>query len=281
MNLYGNYFKKIRKRRGFTLKQVSNGIVPPSSISRFENGESDMYFGNVVSALGHMGSSLEELLTELDELNDAYYIDSIKLIISEQNVKKLITIKNHHISMFEVANNPLDAALYKLARIHINHLQNIKINQSDLDDLNDFLFASEDWGEFEYYIFGIIAEFLNTKTLINYSENIFYGEKKFRLSSISDVALSSVLHTIFLLIIRNEITNAKYFLDNIEQITINADILSDRIIYSFYREITEYKIRDQKIPDFNELKTINSLKELKINWLNSELNNLYSSIVNK
>ena len=60
---YGAIFKNIREKRGLSLTQVARGIISPATLSRWENGKGEMYFGNVVSLLQRLNIYLDESIS--------------------------------------------------------------------------------------------------------------------------------------------------------------------------------------------------------------------------
>ena len=48
IDIYGKTYKKLRKKYGLTLSETSSEIVDAATLSRWENGKGEMYFGIVV-----------------------------------------------------------------------------------------------------------------------------------------------------------------------------------------------------------------------------------------
>ncbi|MDR0899814.1 MAG: hypothetical protein LBM27_05610 [Lactobacillaceae bacterium] len=245
---YGYYFKKIRKRRGLTIREIASNDVPISSISRFENETSDMYFGNVMTLLSNLGSSIDELLNEIDMDESSIHIESLRALFSTNEIKQLIRIYKDELAAYSENKNPVTLAIATVARIRIQKINHENISQYDLNFLNNILFKTNYWGEIEFYIFGSVADLLESSVLMRYTQSaVDYLKGNYSaFYSRNDLALSTLLNSISIFIFQKDMKSSRYLLDEIEPLIEKSDIFSDRLVFEFLKEIWEVKFLETK-----------------------------------
>ncbi len=62
MNEYGKTIRKIREEKGYTMQQLSDGILSTSFLSKFERGNSDISISYFFQILERLSLSYDEFL---------------------------------------------------------------------------------------------------------------------------------------------------------------------------------------------------------------------------
>lgn len=110
---YGAIFKNIREKRGLSLTQVARGIISPATLSRWENGKGEMYFGNVVSLLQRLNIYLDESISiaqysRKDNAAIRALLEQVQKAYSEDNAVRLEELDQRQIRCYQSSNKELD-----------------------------------------------------------------------------------------------------------------------------------------------------------------------------
>lgn len=110
---YGAIFKNIREKRGLSLTQVARGIISPATLSRWENGKGEMYFGNVVSLLQQLNIYLDESISiaqysRKDNAAIRALLEQVQKAYSEDNAVRLEELDQRQIRCYQSSNKELD-----------------------------------------------------------------------------------------------------------------------------------------------------------------------------
>ena len=110
---YGAIFKNIREKRGLSLTQGARGIISPATLSRWENGKGEMYFGNVVSLLQRLNIYLDESISiaqysRKDNAAIRALLEQVQKAYSEDNAVRLEELDQRQIRCYQSSNKELD-----------------------------------------------------------------------------------------------------------------------------------------------------------------------------
>lgn len=110
---YGAIFKNIREKRGLSLTQVARGIISSATLSRWENGKGEMYFGNVVSLLQRLNIYLDESISiaqysRKDNAAIRALLEQVQKAYSEDNAVRLEELDQRQIRCYQSSNKELD-----------------------------------------------------------------------------------------------------------------------------------------------------------------------------
>ena len=110
---YGAIFKNIREKRGLSLTQVARGIISPATLSRWDNGKGEMYFGNVVSLLQRLNIYLDESISiaqysRKDNAAIRALLEQVQKAYSEDNAVRLEELDQRQIRCYQSSNKELD-----------------------------------------------------------------------------------------------------------------------------------------------------------------------------
>lgn len=103
---YGAIFKNIREKRGLSLTQVARGIISPATLSIWENGKGEMYFGNVVSLLQRLNIYLDEFISiaqysRKDNAAIRALLEQVQKAYSEDNAVRLEELAQRQIRCYQ------------------------------------------------------------------------------------------------------------------------------------------------------------------------------------
>src|SRR5690625_3968964 len=79
MDNYGETFRTIREQKGYTMKQVAEGIVSISFLSKFERGDSEISLSSFIKLLQRVSVTFEEF----QFLHENNQIDLLELFFRE------------------------------------------------------------------------------------------------------------------------------------------------------------------------------------------------------
>lgn len=169
MNDFGKNFRILRKERGFTLKEMSEGIISFSYLSKFEKGESDITLTNFIKLIERLNMTIDDFLC----------INSIKTTQHNELFQKVsVAYKNNdseslstYIKVEKQLYNQTGIIFHKCNYIMIlTILQDIDstthIPMEDIEFLIDYIVTCSFWSSYEISIIG--------NTLSIYPENLLY-----------------------------------------------------------------------------------------------------------
>ncbi|MDN6196260.1 MAG: helix-turn-helix domain-containing protein [Atopostipes suicloacalis] len=91
MDDLGTLFRLFRKERGFTLKDLSEGIVSYSYLSKFENGKAHISLHNFTQLIQRMNLTVDEVLyfNQMKANDYTEFFQAVSLAYAKQNIKVL------------------------------------------------------------------------------------------------------------------------------------------------------------------------------------------------
>lgn len=155
MELGGPIFKKIRQRKGFSVAETSKGICSPQFLRKYEAGNSDISFTNMLLLLDRINVTMDEFLFEcntqtFDTFFRSFEIKYEKVIHSKNALKKMELIQELE------ANYEKSADLkYQLLLIMVQNMYNLQhpaVFTVDWQPIRRYLQQVEQWDRFEFYL---------------------------------------------------------------------------------------------------------------------------------
>lgn len=155
----GERFKKFRESKGLKVSETAEGIVSPQFLRKFEKGESDIRFTNLMKLLSRMQLTMEEFIYEEEEfLLDNYLrkfeekIDTaiksnnsfLLLKIVEECKRQYIETKNQRYYLLGLAADYYYCLMFR--RMKISSAVDF------LAEITNYLIRVESWGRFELYL---------------------------------------------------------------------------------------------------------------------------------
>lgn len=169
----GYLFKEIRLERGLTITDVA-GNMSASTVSKFENGHSEISAEKLILLLNRLGMDATEFfkilsikqngLESLNNFSQRSFDKYLMQLALEQDIEGLIHFRKQFTDQYQKTH----AKLYKLREIIVSAIiidtQNTHavLSKTDSTFINDYLMARDVWYELEYSLYGDCVSFLQS-----------------------------------------------------------------------------------------------------------------------
>ncbi|PKR76698.1 hypothetical protein CEY16_12835 [Halalkalibacillus sediminis] len=198
MKTYGETFRKIRKQKGYTMKQVAEGAVSVSFLSKFERGESDISIQHLVPLLEKMFITIEEFMhiyrnrehassiTIFERASDAFH---------SRDLKQLHRLIEEQLVLYHKSQ----LAPYRCNVVMLETFERI-IKAEYIDEKDDghqillnYLFDVEVWNRYELNLYRSTMLVMSEATVINMTkiavEKSYSDDKRLILSIIMNTLI--------------------------------------------------------------------------------------------
>lgn len=205
MKNYGETFRTIREQKGYTMKQVSQGIVSISFLSKFERGASDISLTLFIKLLQRVSVTFEEfqflhnnnrtdmLETFFQEASNAYMNRNLGQI---DHLKKQELDKWKKTGMEPFRCNAIMLNVYE----SIVRWTKFVSAEGDLEFLYDYLFKVEVWGYYELRLYNSTILLMNPEMVITLSETVYKKSDQMKQHpQLQKVIISIMLNTLIYL----------------------------------------------------------------------------------
>lgn len=158
----GTTFRLLRKERGFTLKEMSEGIISFSYLSKFEKGENQISLTNFIQLAQRLNMTVEEILY-FSKIKTTDHVTFFQKVSLAHNKRDLPVLKNYlhtEEKLFEetkVNYHKYNAIMIAVTIQDID--DNFSIVEYDPNVLVNYLLDCDYWATYEINLFG------NTLTL--------------------------------------------------------------------------------------------------------------------
>ena len=251
MKNFGEIFKKFRESRGLRLKDLTKAGISTSQLSRFEKGETDLTISKFIHVLNEINMPIDEFMYAVhdfhrDELNELLAqvrkyvttrdIEGMKRLLISQMENEGKREKFHHINTI-------------LVKIRLQDLSGEKYyNETDLDDLTDYLFGVEYWGYYELLIFMNTLDVLKHDVFMVLAREMsrrsdFYKEIPINRRLISTMLLNAYITCIE----KKKFMDALYFEKQLKQCFFIETEIYERLIFLYAQNLYRYQKNGNKI----------------------------------
>ncbi|WP_303754196.1 Rgg/GadR/MutR family transcriptional regulator [Enterococcus sp. S86.2] len=186
---YGETFRKIRKSKGFTVKEVTDGIVSPQFLNKFEKGDSKITVDNLTLLLNRIFMSWKEFM----QIHDGNTLDQLEKFSNVAN--QLIYSKKYYeldqlAKQFEKAYESdgfaKDLHLSLIIKAGFYYNINKTISDQDIKSIRKHLQQIDNWYEYENFIFGSFIHFLPAEDVMLYYKRVARNFERQRKEHIDD-----------------------------------------------------------------------------------------------
>lgn len=244
-NKYGQVLRRLREEKGYSLRQVSNGILSTSFLSKFERGESDISLSHFVNVIERMNVSLDEFIfsaneykpSELDRL-----ISGIAAAYQRNNLTKLRNIAKKEYEKYE--QYELDAYLCNsiMAEAKLLDLEQKQIEKKKREYLANYLFNIELWGNYELVVYANSLTIFSPETVISLSKEVVKKTSMFKLVNKNFIqTLGILLNTIIVCLENDFLNDALYFILTMENTNMAENLFYERTLLLFLKGVYEMK----------------------------------------
>ncbi|MFL2133453.1 helix-turn-helix domain-containing protein [Desemzia sp. FAM 24101] len=242
---YGQVLRRMREEKGYSLRQVSNGILSTSFLSKFERGESNISLSHFVNVIERMNISLDEFIFSANE----YKPNELDSLMSEiasayqrNNTSKLKIITNKEYQKWEEYG--LDAYLCNsiMAEAKMLNLQRKEIDKKKREYLANYLFNVELWGNYELVIYANALTIFPPETVIALSKEVVKKTSMYKLVNKNFVqTLGILINTTIVCLESNLLNDALYFILTLENMHMAENLFYERTLLIFLKGIYEIK----------------------------------------
>ena len=169
MDDLGPLFRVFRKERGFTLKNLSDGIVSFSYLSKFEKGKTQISLHNFIQLLQRMNLTVDEVLyfNQIKMNHYREFFQKIAVAHVQQDLAKLKSYLEIEKTLYQ--ENKIKFHKYNATMIGavIKDLDSdFFISEDDIHELVDYIIGCSFWTTYEISLFGNSLSLFSEELLI-------------------------------------------------------------------------------------------------------------------
>lgn len=287
MNEYGKTIRKIREEKGYTMQQLSDGILSTSFLSKFERGNSDISISYFFQILERLSLSYDEFLFVHNDFkldNFETFFDSAEQAYVNRNLSKLQTLKEVQMDKWRTTK----IAAYRCNTLVLDVLigilrdEFIDSEKEEIEFLFDYLFQVEVWGYYELRLYNTTMFLMPPETVLTLSETAVEKSVYLRkLAKVNQIIIYILLNTLTYLIRHNKyLREYEFFLDYLDNIPIPEKDLLSRNHLLYLQGIYEVKIGNKEKGTELVNKAISMFRELGSTGLVTERENFLLIILN-
>lgn len=155
----GKTLRSLRKGKQVTISALADEHLSKSQISRFERGESEISCNRLLNLLDKLNISIDEFLSIHSREHTHFFtlLTQLRKYSAEQNREGLVGLLEAY------QEKPYETTMIKAVTFSID--QTIKPDESEINQLTDYLFKVEHWGNYEIILLGNCTRFINYNTL--------------------------------------------------------------------------------------------------------------------
>ena len=196
---HGEFIKKIRQEKHLTQKELAEGILSKNFLSKFERGESKITSEIFLKLLERLNVSLDEfeqLVTSKHSQKE--FLQKLETFKSQKDRYLLENLKAEEKQLFQSDRNRRYLHNQILVEAHLQYLQGKNIDVKQKRVIQSYLFEVEEWGDYEWELFGNIVFCLSTKETHLYLDSIFRKARLGKHDTMHKRMLCRILLNIFL-----------------------------------------------------------------------------------
>ncbi|PKR84555.1 helix-turn-helix domain-containing protein [Heyndrickxia camelliae] len=208
MASYGETLRQIRVQKGWTMKELADGICSVSFLSKFERGDSEITIGLFNRILDKLMLSFDEFLyIHNDYMPDQleHFFNNVGIAYSNQNSAQLKHLKKQEMEKWKKYRidtyycNVLMLQVYE--RIVEEKAIDEDVDKKDIKILSDYLFRVEIWGYYELKLYSAAMLFLEPGMVVQLSRTAYEKSIRYRnLKKVNEAIISVIINTLVYLI---------------------------------------------------------------------------------
>lgn len=256
MYSHGSVFRNIRISKQLSLKDVADGVVSVSLLSKFERGSCDITLSKFYMLLKKINITLEEysyMVNDYQPQNLDKLIDMVRVAYENNNVKYLEVLVEQEIKNWKEKGayfNKLNAIMIKAVVKDLDN--NYKIDIDDITYLAEYLFKVEEWGLYEITLFGNSMSVFNLNTIISFSKELINKTSIYKgVNSTIKAATQVLINAVILCLQYDRINEVAKLIKYLDEIIMNQDFYYERIKTLYLKGI--YYIKKENIEEGKRL----------------------------
>jgi len=196
---HGEFIKKIRQEKHLTQKELAEGILSKNFLSKFERGESKITSEIFLNLLERLNVSLDEFeQLVISKHSQKEFLQKLETLKSQKDRYLLENLKAEEKQLFQSDRNRRHLHNQILVEAHLQYLQGKNIDVKQKRVIQSYLFEVEEWGDYEWELFGNIVFCLSTKETHLYLDSIFRKARLGKHDTMHKRMLCRILLNIFL-----------------------------------------------------------------------------------
>ena len=238
----GELYKELRMARGLKQKDVAKDNLSVSQLSKFENGQTMLAADKFLLAIQGIHMTFSEFgyaLTQYQESDFFKTGQQLMMLQSKNDVDGLKQILDNYEEKESYATyDRLNKLVIKAATYTLD--STYEITSEEKEFLTSYLYAIEEWTEYELYIFGNTLFILSDEDLIFLGKAFVERDKLYRnLPAHKSRAELVLLNLTLILLEHRNFYHASYFIDNLEKMLTYQDMFA-RIFLKFLKMVMDY-----------------------------------------
>lgn len=263
MNKLGHVFRTIRLAKNLSLKDIAQGNISISFLSKFERDESDISLSNFYSLLNKINVTIEEfsfIANDYKLLDQEVLLDDIKSAYESNNIILLEKYKKKEMELYIETNSPTYKFSYIMISAIIHTLDPSKdVSQVDRDYISEYLLSIDTWGYFEIVLFGNSMNLLTMDSMVILSKEILKKTKMYMNLRVNrQEVIRILLNAVIFCVEGKRYADSLFFIKTLEDLLKDTDLFFEKTKLLFIRGL--YEIKTNKI----ELGTKNCKKAIQI-----------------
>ena len=238
----GELYKELRMARGLKQKDVAKDNLSVSQLSKYENGQTMLAADKLLLAIQGIHMTFSEFgyaLTQYQESDFFKTGQQLMMLQSKNDVDGLKQILDNYEEKESYATyDRLNKLVIKAATYTLD--STYEITSEEKEFLTSYLYAIEEWTEYELYIFGNTLFILSDEDLIFLGKAFVERDKLYRnLPAHKSRAELVLLNLTLILLEHRNFYHASYFIDNLEKMLTYQDMFA-RIFLKFLKMVMDY-----------------------------------------
>ncbi|MBD5429939.1 Rgg/GadR/MutR family transcriptional regulator [Lactobacillus sp.] len=231
----GPKFRKIRKSKKLTMKQISGEIISKSSLSRWERGEQDISLATFYKLLDEIHvfseeASSKELIQFISKVSDLYRKDEIKQLknISQALLKQYAKDRSYEtlIKVTTVCDLYMDLSDEDLTDTKFKHILTLQVCRI------------KTWYKQDLFLFANSQFFLESPVIYKKAYSLI--EAVYNMTVVPDLESRALLNAVFVLLKKKDLTHAETLLNSIKELNFSSSNLGAVYRENYFSEVIRY-----------------------------------------
>lgn len=272
MDSHGSVFRNIRISKQLSLKEVADGVVSVSLLSKFERGDCDITLAKFYMLLKKLNITLEEysyMVNDYQPRNVDKLIDMVRVAYENNNIKFLESLVEQEVKNWGekgIYFNKLNAIMIQAVLKDLDN--NYKVDIDDISYLAEYLFKIEEWGLYEITLFGNSMSIFNLDTIITFSKELVNKTSIYKgLNSTIKAASQVLINSIILCLQNDRINEVTKLIKYLDEIIMNQDFYYERVKTLYLKGIYYIKkgnVEEGKRSAYMAIEIMDRLNEKKL-----------------
>lgn len=226
-------FKRIRKQRKLSLTKLSEVASSPAAISDFENGKTSLSVSTLVQLLGEMQVELTEFFA-LEKKQSSPDFNHFLRVAQEAFNQQDFTKLPGEMAKLDAIYKQTDKLKYRVLLLNIRLLlasqQGHPPNPTDVAELVDYFWSITIWTNFDIAMFGNVATFFETPTIVDVTKEILQTLPPQELTTfLESIKVDTGINSLFALLQRREKRQATELLKTLQELNLAEKLLQERL----------------------------------------------------